>query len=49
MLNDDASRTFVDNLEEPEDTETKKSDNKISKRLGYNRFMIEDAREVRRI
>ncbi len=49
MLDDDASRTFVEELEEPEDTETKKTDKNISKRLGFNRFMIEDAMAVGRI
>ena len=39
LMDDDANRTIEPELDEPEKTETRKDDDKISTKLGYNRFM----------
>lgn len=44
--NDDATRLAVDNLDEPTIDETTVKDDVVSKKLGYNRFMITNVWEV---
>ena len=46
MMDDDARRTCVPELDEPEPSETKESDDMIASNLGYSRFMIEDVRQI---
>lgn len=45
VMDDDRNRCEPD-MEEPKVTETKKDDDKISKKLGYCRFMIDNPWEV---
>lgn len=46
LMDDDANRTMVPDVDEPEKTETRKDDEKISNKLGYNRFMRDDVWKV---
>ena len=45
IMDDDRNRCEPD-MDEPEDTDTKKDDDKISKKLGYSRFMIDNPWEI---
>ena len=42
LLDDDERRAVDVELDEPEESDKKKDDDKISNKLGYSRFMIED-------
>lgn len=46
LLDDDGNRCTDDTMEEPKKDDTRKDDDKISKQLGYNRFMIDDVWKV---
>ena len=48
VLDDDANRCAVETIDEPVVDDTRKGDDSISKKLGYNRFMIEDVWKVGR-
>ena len=42
MLDDDANRCTIEEVDEPVEDDSRKGDNAISKKLGYNRFMVEN-------